>query len=231
MPEPEGVSSRKPVIRRPAFHRPLVIAVGLMTLGSGIVKIISAAGKSLPERHASLREFFPLEFLHLSRFLSLLVGFALVVSSLNIIKRKKRAFFLVLCLSGLSVVFHLTKGLDYEEAALSLVLVGALLFARGSFTVKSSIPDLRSSLAGLFLAVGAVLLYGSLGFWLLDKRDFGIFLTVPDAILCVCGEKDDAQTCGRLDPARTRSISVRTGHRFGGNFAPIAAAVLQELNR
>ena len=51
------------------------------------------------------------------------------------------------------------------------------------------------------------------------------------AILCVYGEKDDTQICGRLDPARTRSIAVRTGHRFGGNFAPIAAAVLQELNR
>jgi len=170
-----------PALRR-WFHRPLVVAVGLMTLGSGIVNIISAAGKSLPERHALLREFFPLEFLHLSRFLALLVGFALVVSSLNIFKRKKRAFILVLSLAGLSVVFHLTKGLDYEEAGLSLVLMAALLFARKSFTVKSSIPDLRSSLAGLLLAAGAALFYGSLGFWLLDKRDFGIAFTVPDAI-------------------------------------------------
>jgi len=153
-----------------------------MTLGSGIVNIISAAGRSLPGRHALLREVFPLEFLHLSRFLSLLVGFVLIVSSLNIFKRKKRALVLVLLLSGLSVVFHMTKGLDYEEAALSFVLMGALFFARKSFTVKSSTPDLRWSLAGLLMAAAAVLLYGTLGFWLLDKRDFGLSFSVADSI-------------------------------------------------
>ncbi|MGZ5469921.1 MAG: hypothetical protein ACXWG5_12280, partial [Candidatus Aminicenantales bacterium] len=63
-----------------------------------------------------MSDVFPLEFLHISRFLSLLTGFALAVSSLNIFKRKKRAFALVMLLAGLSVVFHLTKGLDYEEA-------------------------------------------------------------------------------------------------------------------
>ena len=168
--------------RTPWVHRHLVTAVGLMTLGSGIVSIISAAGRDLPTRYAMLREVFPLEFLHISRFLSLLTGFALVVSSLNILKKKKRAFLLVLFLSGLSVVFHLTKGLDYEEAAFSLALLGALVFARKSFRVKSSIPDLRSSLAGLLAAVAAALLYGTVGFWLLDKREFGINFTVADSI-------------------------------------------------
>jgi type IV secretory pathway VirJ component len=49
------------------------------------------------------------------------------------------------------------------------------------------------------------------------------------AILCVYGEKDDAHICGKLDPARARSIGVQTGHRFGGNFAPISKAVLDAL--
>jgi lysylphosphatidylglycerol synthetase-like protein (DUF2156 family) len=88
--------------RRPKFHRPLVAAAGLMTLGSGIVNLISAAGKTLPARHALVREIFPLDFIHLSRFLTLIIGFALVVSSRNIFKRKKRALALVLLLSGLS---------------------------------------------------------------------------------------------------------------------------------
>lgn len=153
-----------------------------MTLGSGVVNIISVAGRDLPERLALLREVFPLEFLHVSRFLSLLVGFALVVSSLNIFKRKKRAFVLVLLLSALSVVFHLTKGLDYEEAVLSLALMAVLLFARKSFSVKSSLPDLRLSLIAVLTAGAAALFYGTLGFWLLDKRDFGIDFTVLDGL-------------------------------------------------
>ena len=54
----------------------------------------------------------------------------------------------------------------------------------------------------------------------------------PDIpILCIYGERDDTQICGRLDPARTRSLAIPTGHRFGGNYAPVAAAVLKELDR
>jgi len=131
---------------------------------------------------AVLTDVFPLEFLHISRFLSLLTGFALAVSSLNIFKRKKRAFGLVMLLAGLSVVFHLTKGLDYEEAASSLVLMAVLFLSRKSFTVKSSIPDLRSALVRLATAFAVTLLYGTLGFWLLDEKDFGISFTVADGI-------------------------------------------------
>jgi phosphatidylglycerol lysyltransferase len=166
--------------RRPG--RLLVGAVGLITLGSGIIDIASAAGRSLPARMAVLRDVFPLEFVHVSRFLSLTIGFALAVASLQILKRKKRAFLLVTLLAGLSVVFHLTKGLDYEEAAASLLLMFVLFLARKSFTVKSGVPAPGSALAGAGLFAVAALFYGTLGFWLLDKQDFGIDFTVADGI-------------------------------------------------
>ena len=156
--------------------------MGLITLGSGIVNIVSAAGRALPARMSVLRQIFPLEFLHISRFLSLLIGFALAVTSLNVFKRKKRAFGLVMVLAGLSVVFHLTKGLDYEEAATSLVLMAVLFLARKNFRVKSSLPDARSTLIPLGVALAVTLLYGTLGFWLLEKRDFGITFSVADGI-------------------------------------------------
>jgi phosphatidylglycerol lysyltransferase len=160
----------------------LVWAVGLITFGSGIIDIASAASRSLPVRVAVLRDVFPLEFLHVSRFLSMSIGFALTVATLQVLKRKKRAFVLVMLLAGLSVVFHLTKGLDYEEAAGSLLLMAVLFLARRRFTVKSSIPELRSALAGVGLFAAAALFYGTLGFWLLDKRDFGVDFNVADSI-------------------------------------------------
>jgi phosphatidylglycerol lysyltransferase len=59
----------------------------------------------------------------------------------------------------------------------------AILFlARKSFTVKSSIPDLRSTLARLTTAFAVTLLYGTAGFWLLDQRDFGINFSIGDSI-------------------------------------------------
>lgn len=155
-------------------RRSVIILVFLMTLGSGIINLISVLGHPMRMGQRYLQDIFPLEFLHLSRFLTLLIGFALVVSSINIYKRKRRAFLLVVLLSAFSVVFHLTKGLDFQEAAFSLLLIVVLLINRRHFTVKSSIPDVRASLLRLGAALSVAVAYGVLGFWLLDKRHFGI---------------------------------------------------------
>ena len=165
-------------------RRPLlVVGVALVTLGSGLLNLYSVMGPSLPERSRLLRRFFPLEFVRLSRFFTLLIGFALVISSLNIYKRKKRAWQIVLGLGCLSVLFHLTKGLDYGEALLSAVLVGTLLAGRRHFTVKSrSIPDLGSVASHIAIALLVVLVYGVLGFWLLDPREFGVRFTLAGSI-------------------------------------------------
>ncbi len=156
--------------------------VALVTFGSGVLNLYSVIGPGLPERRAILREIFPLEFLHLSRFLTVLIGFALVISSINIFKRKKRAWQSVALLSLASIVFHFTKGLDYEEATMSLVLFILLLFTRKNFTVKSSIPDWRLALLRFGLATAAAFAYGVAGFWLLNPKYFGINFHFGDAI-------------------------------------------------
>jgi len=153
----------------------------LATLGSGLINLYSVIGRSLPHRVGWLREAFPLDFIHFSRFLTLLIGFALVVSSINIYKRKRRACQAVMILSALSAGFHLTKGLDYEEAIFSLVLFGILFLTRRSFTVRSSIPEWRTAVTGLGIAVAIAFGYGVAGFWFLDPREFGIDFTVADA--------------------------------------------------
>jgi phosphatidylglycerol lysyltransferase len=160
----------------------LLWATSLITLGSGVVNVLSVINPSLPERRIALQSIFPLEFLHISRFLTLLTGFALVVLSINIFKKKIRAFRISLVLAALSVVFHLIKGLDYEEAVLSAVLVGALLVSRKEFKVRSSVPDIRTGVLGFLAAAAVVLGYGILGFWFLDKRHFGIDFNTADSI-------------------------------------------------
>jgi lysyl-tRNA synthetase, class II len=96
-------------------RRILVWAVTLVTLWSGLVNLLSVIGPGLPGRTAWLLRVFPLAFLHLSRFVILLAGLALVVSSVNLHRRKKRAFKVVFALACVSIIFHLLKGLDYEE--------------------------------------------------------------------------------------------------------------------
>ncbi|MCS6806483.1 MAG: hypothetical protein NZ823_15235, partial [Blastocatellia bacterium] len=157
--------------------------VAVITLGSGLLNLYSVMGGPDPQAHRTLlHDVFPLEFLHLSRSLTVLIGFALIISSLNIYKRKKRAWLIVLLLSCASVIFHLTKGLDYGQALLSAALVVVLILTRRHFTVKSSIPDFRSGLLRMGIAVLVALGYGVAGFWLLDQREFGINFTLGDSI-------------------------------------------------
>jgi phosphatidylglycerol lysyltransferase len=172
-------SSRRRQIK---FQNARNIILALTVLCSGIVNLLSVMGPPLPERRAILREIFPLVFIHLSRFLTLLTGFTLVVLSINIYKRKKRAFQLTLLLSILSVFFYLTKGLDYEEATLSIILIVLLWISRKFFTVKSSIPSFGWGFMRMGLAVIAALIYGIAGFWFLDTREFGINFTIGESV-------------------------------------------------
>ncbi|PYV72132.1 MAG: hypothetical protein DMG96_27020 [Acidobacteria bacterium] len=166
-----------------SFKRRSLIAafVAASTLGSGIVNLISVIGGiSQPK---ILVAAFPLEFSRLSRTLTLLIGFALIAWSVNIYKRKKRAWAVVIALSSFSAIFHLTQDLNFEKAVLSSALLLLLLFARSTFTVRSRNPDLRSSLLCLFISAAVAMGYGVTGFWLLDARHFGVNFHIEDAVV------------------------------------------------
>jgi phosphatidylglycerol lysyltransferase len=151
-------------------------------LGSGVINLLSVLDPWIAGGHPFLRELFPLEFLRLSRLLVLLIGFALIASSLNLYRRKRRAWEIAMALAGLSFVFNLTKALDYPEALLSLALGGVLWVTRKQFRVKSSRPDLEWAVMRLAVEVAFALAYGIWGFWILDPKDFGINFTIGDSI-------------------------------------------------
>ena len=152
----------------------LVPLVALITFASGLANLYLALNPLPPARRRLLGEILPLEFLRFPRSITLLVGFALVISAINVYKRKRRAFQFALGLSTLSVITHLLKGHNTEQALFSLALALILWWARGNFTVRSSLPDWRSIALRIGVAVCAACGYGIAGFWLLDKREFGI---------------------------------------------------------
>jgi phosphatidylglycerol lysyltransferase len=156
--------------------------VTLLTFGSGMINLLSVSRYGIPRRFNVLREVFPLEFSHIFRFLTILAGLALVVSSVNIYKRKKRAFLLILVLSIFSVIFHLTKGLDYKAAGVSFILLIIMIFSSRYFTVKSSIPNLPRSMLRLAIAILATVTYGVAGFWFIQPRHFGVNFHIGAAI-------------------------------------------------
>jgi len=169
----------------PASHtsrRITVWLVAVLALSSGILNLYSVVRPISPARVAAIESFFPGGFVHLSRFVTLLAGVALIVVSANILKRKRRAFHTMLILLTVSAVFHVAKGLDYREAVISLASLLVLLPARPYFTVRSGRPGLKRTLVGVAFVVVVVATYGTLGFWFFDRREFGIEFNIVDSV-------------------------------------------------
>jgi phosphatidylglycerol lysyltransferase len=150
-------------------------------MGGGLVNLASLLHPAWAHRRM-FREIFPLEFLSVSRLVTLLVGFVLVVTSLNIVKRKHRAYQMALFFAGLGIGLHLIRGRDLEQIAYSLLLIVFLITGRRDFTVRSGAPRLRPTLSRFGIGVAVALAYGVAGFWFLDVRDFGVNFVLRDAI-------------------------------------------------
>jgi phosphatidylglycerol lysyltransferase len=161
------------------FQGFIALVLAGITLGSGFLNLISVVGGASQPK--LLTALFPLEFSGLSRILAILIGFALIVSSLNIFKRKKRAWAIVMALSTFSAIFHLSREPNYEEALLSSALLLLLGLTRNIFTVKSGRPELRSALLRLVLSAAVAIGYGTVGFWLLDEKHFGVNFRIGEA--------------------------------------------------
>ena len=155
----------------------LITLITGVTLVSGLLNLYSVINPPQPGHHLPhglLRALFPLEFFHFPRSFTLLIGFALTVSAVNIYRRKRRAFRIVLALSCLSALLSVVRWHDPRQTFFSLSLVGLLVALRHGFTVKSRRPDLRAGLTRLAVVSGVAFGYGVAGFWLLEPREFGV---------------------------------------------------------
>lgn len=103
----------------------------------GLINIVSALYPAVPSRMEILRDLLPLSVVRLSNTATVLTGFALILLADGLRKRRERAMHLTVGVLIGSVVLNLVKGLDFEEAAVSLALSGLLLAGRKSFTVRS----------------------------------------------------------------------------------------------
>ncbi len=160
----------------------LVPLLALVTLTAGLVNLFSLHAPPLPERLTRLEPDVPLGFVDVSHYAALLSGFVLVIASVPILRRKRRALWLVLGLALVTIAIHLAHGPRWGPVLSSLALAAALLASRRHFTVGSGPPDWGAITTRIGLGFMAALAYGVAGFWLLDRRDFGIEFHLLDAL-------------------------------------------------
>ena len=153
----------------------------LFTVMIGVINLLSAVRPALHDRLAVMRAILPLEILHGSRIASALAGFALLLLAGSLWRRKRNAWFMIVILLVVSIVAHLAKGLDFEEASVSLALLLLLVLLRNSFFAASDRPSLRQGFNVLMAAFAFTLVYGTAGFYLLD-RHFSVRFGLLDGI-------------------------------------------------
>lgn len=154
-----------------------VRGTAILTFVMGFINLISAVQPALQNRLMIIEKIFPLEIRHGSRVTSALAGFALFLLAINLWRRKRTAWIITLLLLIVTFIAHLIKGLDVEEASFTLGVIVLMALLRHSFHAISDRPSMRQGVVVLVTAFIFTLLYGTLGFDLLNnhfKPNFGI---------------------------------------------------------
>ena len=167
----------------------LVHGVALLTAAMGVVNVISAVIPSMRDRLHLLRllgEYSPFSISAGGHLASALAGFALLLLSVSLWRRKQLGWLLTLLILIISIPIHLVKGLDYEEAIFATLLSGLLIYLRPHFHARSDPPSVRQGLQTLLAALAFTLIYGVIGFYFLDRHfkvSFGFWSALRQTIV------------------------------------------------
>jgi phosphatidylglycerol lysyltransferase len=161
------------VLRKIAWDSGIVSAIAVLVAGSGILNLWSLMGGPEPSlQRLWIKELFALDFVGLSRTLTLFSGFALLLTALHLGVRKRRAWQVTLILSAASAVFHLTKGWDVPEALCSFTMCVVLWASRERFPIGAGRVPIVTAAARAAISFSIAGIYGAAGFWLLSPGEF-----------------------------------------------------------
>jgi phosphatidylglycerol lysyltransferase len=130
-----------------------------------------------------VRTFLPFGVYHFTRLLTLGIGFILIYVSFHLYQRRRVAWWVAVVASSVGIIVHVVHFHTAYSAVPQALTLSLLLAFRSRFTVKSEFRNIRF---GLMLFLGSLvvaLLYGTIGFWVLDRRDFGITFSLGEAII------------------------------------------------
>ena len=121
----------------------------------GVTGVVSALTPVFADRYDAVRGVLPPGAPTAARVLALAFGLALLWLSRSLARRRHRAWQLAILVVCASAAAHLAKGLDFEEATISLILLVALLRYRRRFDVPGD-PRSVGPIVGIVLAAVAV---------------------------------------------------------------------------
>ena len=151
-------------------------------LALGIINIISVLTPAISERLDIVKEFLPAQAIHTSNYLVLTAGLLLLVTAAFLLKGLRTAWYIAMFLSMVSLVGHITKAIDFEEATIAFLAIAMLVGTRKEYYIKTN-PKMRNvGLQTSILTAVATLIYGIVGFYFLDKKHFNIDFNLLQSI-------------------------------------------------
>ena len=158
----------------------------ILVAAMGIINLLSSVTPGLLSRVRVLALYSPLEVRRGGHLTATLAGFALLLLAGSLWRHKRVAWWLTLMTLAVSVVSHLTKGLDYEPALLAAGLAVWLWRLGPHFQARSDPPAFWQGIRALGAALVFTLAYGVAGFYLLDRQysvAFGFWAAVRQTVI------------------------------------------------
>jgi phosphatidylglycerol lysyltransferase len=150
----------------------------LMTGATGLLSVLSVMAPQIPARFNRIEDYAFFDLRDASRTFSLVAGALLLALSLALVRRRQVAWWSATGLLGFLVISHLFKRHDQIVAVIAAVNLVVLLITRRRFRVRSDVPTMRRGVALFAGSLVFALAYGTLGFWLLDRREFNIDFSI-----------------------------------------------------
>lgn len=139
----------------------------------GCANILSSIVVRVEAREHFMRMLLPLEIERGSRHLAVVAGLALLAVGRGLWRGQRWTWRITIALLVSSAIFHLIKGLDWEEAALALGLSGLLLWRQRDFRAVSDPPTLARAVRALALSLVGLLVYTLIGGAMLQSQFAG----------------------------------------------------------
>jgi len=148
------------------LHGAVPFFVGLM----GLINLTSAIWPPQSATVKAVESWLPLEVTQQSRPLMLFAGLALLQVTRNLTRRKELAWYVATTALAVSLLLHITHGLDLHHSLVAGSLLAYLIYFRRRFYARSDPSSLRLALATVPVLSVIVFAYGYFGLTHMHNR-------------------------------------------------------------
>ena len=150
----------------------LRLAPALLLFFLGLVNILSSITPAIPERLDILLKIIPSNAIEISTWLVLFAGAFMLVVAIYLIKGLKNAWLIAVVLTSFTLVAHLLKGIDWEEAIIAGITLFSLIYTRKHYIIRHDLTFAKQRWFTAIVAFITVIIFGTIGFYFLDAKHF-----------------------------------------------------------